>query len=64
MTRKKVTKEEKQLRREWVIKKIDQGVGISELASLVSETWGVYAPKRPSFRVSRPQRVDGDYFWC
>ena len=40
MTRKRVTKEEKQQRHEWAMKKIDQGVGFSELASLVSETWG------------------------
>ena len=40
MTTKRVTKEEKQQRLEWAMKKIDQGVGFSELASLVSETWG------------------------
>ena len=40
MTRKRVTKEEKQQRLQWAIKKIDQGVGFSELASLVAETWG------------------------
>ena len=40
MTRKRVTKEEKQQRHEWAMKKIDQGVGFSELASLVAETWG------------------------
>ena len=40
MTRKRVTKEEKQQRHEWAMKQIDQGVGFSELASLVSETWG------------------------
>ena len=40
MTRKRVTKEEKQQRHEWAMKKIDQGVGFSELASLISETWG------------------------
>ena len=40
MTRKRVTKEEKQQRHEWAMRKIDQGVGFSELASLVAETWG------------------------
>ena len=40
MTRKRVTKEEKQQRHEWAMKQIDKGVGFSELASLVSETWG------------------------
>ena len=40
MTRKRVTKEEKQQRHEWAMKKIDQGVGFSELAPLVAETWG------------------------
>ena len=40
MTRKRVTKEEKQQRHEWAMKKIDQGVGFSELASLISETRG------------------------
>ena len=40
MTCKRVTKEEKQHRHEWTMKKIDQGVGFSELASLVAETWG------------------------
>ena len=40
MTTKRVTKQEKQQRHEWAMKKIDQGVGFSELASLVSETWG------------------------
>ena len=40
MTTKRVTKEEKQQRHEWAMKKIDQGVGFSELASLVAETWG------------------------
>ena len=40
MTRKRVTKEEKQQPLEWAMKKIDQGVGFSELASLVAETWG------------------------
>ena len=34
MTRKRVTKEEKQQRHEWAMKKIYQGVGFSELASL------------------------------
>ena len=40
MTRKRVTKEEKRQWHEWAMKKIDQGVGFSELASLISETWG------------------------
>ena len=36
MSRKRVSKEEKQQRHEWAMKKIDQGVGFSELASLVA----------------------------
>ena len=40
MARKRVTKEEKQQRHEWAMKQIDKGVGFSELASLISETWG------------------------
>ena len=40
MARKRVAKEEKQQRHQWAMKKIDQGVGFSELASLVAETWG------------------------
>ena len=40
MTSKRVTKEEKKQRHLWAMKKIDQGVGFSELASLVAETWG------------------------
>ena len=40
MTRKRVTKEEKQQRHEWAMKQIDKGVRFSELASLISETWG------------------------
>ena len=40
MTRKRVTKEEKQRRHEWAMKQIDKGVGFSELASLIAETWG------------------------
>ena len=40
MTSKRVTKDEKQQRHAWAMKKIDQGVGFSELASLVAETWG------------------------
>ena len=40
MTTKRVAKEEKQQRHEWAMRKIDQGVGFSELASLVAETWG------------------------
>ena len=40
VTRKRVSKEEKQQRHEWAMKQIDKGVGFSELASLISETWG------------------------
>ena len=40
MTTKRVKKEEKQQRHEWAMQKIYQGVGFSELASLVAETWG------------------------
>ena len=40
MTRKRVSKREKQQRHEWAMKQIDKGVGFSELASLISETWG------------------------
>ena len=40
MTRKRVSKEEKQQRHEWAMKQIDKGLGFSELASLVAETWG------------------------
>ena len=40
MTRKRVSKAEKQQRYEWAMKQIDRGVGFSELASLISETWG------------------------
>ena len=40
MTRKRVTNEEKQQRHEWAMKQIDRGVGFSELAFLISETWG------------------------
>ena len=40
MTRKRVTASEKQQRHEWAMKQIDKGVGFSELASLISETWG------------------------
>ena len=36
----RVTKSQKKQRLEWTMKKIDQGVGFSELASLVAETWG------------------------
>ena len=35
-----MTKEEKQQRHEWAMKQIDKCVGFSELASLISETWG------------------------
>ena len=40
MTASRVTKSQKKQRLEWAMKKIDQGVGFSGLASLVSETWG------------------------
>ena len=40
MTCKRVTKDEKRQRHEWAMKQIDKGVGFSELASLVAETWG------------------------
>ena len=40
MTANRVTKSQKRQRHEWAMKKIDQGVGFSELASLVAETWG------------------------
>ena len=40
MTRKRVSKGEKQQRHEWAMKQIDKGVGFCELASLISETWG------------------------
>ena len=40
MTRKTVSKEEKQQRHDWAMKQIDRGVGFSELASLISETLG------------------------
>ena len=40
MTANRVTKSQKKQRIEWTMKKIDQGVGFSELASLVAETWG------------------------
>ena len=40
MTHTRVTKSQKKQRLDWTMKKIDQGVGFSELASLVAETWG------------------------
>ena len=40
MTNARVSKQEKQKRHEWAMKQIDKGVGFSELASLVAETWG------------------------
>ena len=40
MTNPRVSKQEKQQRHEWAMKEIDKGVGFSELASLISETWG------------------------
>ena len=49
MTRKRVSKEEKQQRHEWSMKQIDKGVGFSELASLVAETW--WCSRRQARRV-------------
>ena len=40
MTTNRVTKSQKKQRHQWAMKKIDQGVGFSELASLVAEIWG------------------------
>ena len=40
MTASRVTKSQKKQRLDWTMKKIDQGVGFSELASRVAETWG------------------------
>ena len=40
MTNARVSKQEKQKRHEWAMQQIDKGVGFSELASLVAETWG------------------------
>ena len=40
MTTSRVTKSQKKQRHQWAMKKIDEGVGFSELASLVAETWG------------------------
>ena len=40
MTNARVGKQEKQKRHEWAMKQIDKGVGFSELATLVAETWG------------------------
>ena len=40
MTHTRVTKSQKKQRLEWAMKQIDRGVGFSELASLISETWG------------------------
>ena len=40
MTANRVTKSQKKQRLEWMMKKIDHGVGFSELASLVAETCG------------------------
>ena len=39
MTRKRVSKVEKQQRHEWAIGQIDAGMGLSELTALTSETW-------------------------
>ena len=49
MTASRVTKSQKKQRLEWAMKKIDQGVGFSELASLVAETWG--CSRRQAHRV-------------
>ena len=43
MTTKRVTKEEKQQRLEWAMKKIDQGVGFSELRPLCPKHGGAHA---------------------
>ena len=40
MTNPRVSKQDKQQRLQWAMKQIDKGVGFSELASLISETWG------------------------
>lgn len=40
MIRNRVTASEKKQRHEWAMKQIDKGVGFSELASLISDTWG------------------------
>ena len=40
MTNARVSKQEEQKRHEWAMKQIDKGVGFSELATLVAETWG------------------------
>ena len=40
MTHTRVTKSQKKQRLQWAMKQIDRGVGFSELASLVAETWG------------------------
>ena len=45
MTHTRVTKSQKKQRHLWAMKKIDQGVGFSEIASLVAETWGAPADK-------------------
>ena len=41
MTRKRVTASEKKQRHEWTIRKIDAGMGLSELTALTAETWVV-----------------------
>ena len=41
MSRKRVTASAKKQRHEWAIRQIDAGVGLSELAALTAETWGV-----------------------
>ena len=42
MTTKRVTKEEKQQRHEWAMRKIDQGVGFSELAHFIGLDPGIH----------------------
>lgn len=64
MTRKRVSKEERQQRHEWEMKQIDRGVGFSEHAFIISETWGVHTSERPSRRVFGPQRLDGYCLRC
>ena len=48
MTRKRVTKEEKQQRHEWAVRQIGAGMGLSELTAFTTETWG--CSRRTSLR--------------
>ena len=41
MTRKLVTKEEKEQRQQWAIAQIDKGVGFSKLTSFTVDKWWV-----------------------